>query len=354
MKAHSRLSYEEYSQDDQGTRTRWDVTNVGGIASAMIGLVASAWLARVAFGRWMPRVTDRTLSKEILSHGRADKWLHAASALLLAALNQLVGGPERKKKHRLCVIATAMAILLVVMSAAGVLSKTFLGFEESPWAGYDKTIQQLRKVNEPKENRTPEEKRIESAISARLTAASAPHWKYMYAAAAIVITLAIYLMAFFRSVKAVRRLISEIDGAQTWVQKAGIACFATVALLFGTLALVLVFACFSSPIPVLTISLAHLVSAGWIVVGALAVAVFEFWVGDPWFKALVLASVLPGAAFVMAALLPLASDLATEVFAGARKRALEVAHQQLGPAFIPLCMTVGMIVCVVWLLMAVL
>lgn len=326
----------------------------GAIASAVIGFLASTWLAGVAFGRWMPRVIDSTLSKEILAHGRADRWLHVASALLLAALNQLVGGPERKKKHRLRVIATATAILLVVMSTSGLLSKTFLGFKESPWTGYDKTIEQLRKLNEPKESKTPEEKRIKSAASARLTAAGAPHWKYVYSAAAILLTLSVYLTAFFRSVKAVRRLISEIDGAKTWVQKAGIACFATIALLCWTLALVLVFACFSSPIPVLTISIAHLVSTGWIILGALAVAVFEFWVGDPWFKALVLASVLPGAAFVMAALLPLASDLTTEIFVGARKRAVEVAHQQLGPAFIPLCMTVGAIACVVWLLRVVL
>lgn len=326
----------------------------GGIASAVIGLVASTWLAGVAFGRWMPRATDRTLTKELLIHGRADKWLHAASTLLLGALNQLAGDPERGKKHRLRVIATATTILLVVMSLAGLLSRTFLGFEESPWVGYEKTIQQLRKNNESGQGETPEEKRTQSAISARLTAASAPHWKYVYSAAAIPITLSIYLLAFFRSVKAVRRLISEIDEAQTWVQKAGIACFATIALLIWTLVLVLIFACFSSPIPVLTMSIAHLVSAGWIVLGALAVAVFEFWVGDPWFKALVLSSVLPGAVFVTAALLPLASDLTAEVFAGARKRAVEVAHQQLGPAFIPLCMTVGAIVCVVWLLKAVL
>lgn len=326
----------------------------GAIASAIVGLMASTWLAGIAFGRWMPCGAGRTLSKDILTHGRADKWLHAASALLLAALNQLVGGPGRRSKHRLRAFATATAILLVVMSVAGLLSKTFLGFEEGPWTGYDKTIQQLRKIEDSKGSKTPEDKRIESAVSARLTAASAPYWKFVYSAAAILITLSIYLVAFSRSVETVRRLIPEIDGAQTWVQKAGIACFATISLLLWTLALVLLFACFSSPIPVLTISITHLFSAGWIVLGALAVAVFEFWIGDPWFKALVISSVLPGAVFVMAALLPLASDLTAEVVAGARKRAVEVAHQHLGPAFIPLCMTMGMIVCVVWLLTAVL
>jgi hypothetical protein len=320
-----------------------------GIASAVVGLAASVCIGAIAFGRWMPQPPDQTLARNILSSGRADRWSHATSLLLLAALDRMLGRKMRRSRDILRSVTSASAILLLALSLAGVLSGTFLGFKESPWGAYDKTIERLSKSNDGQVvQRDDEQTRV--AISAQLRGATAPHWKYIYSVSAILVTSCIYLAAFFLSGRAVRRWMLEMDGAHTWMQKAGIACLATIALLFWTTTLVLVFAFFSSPIPILAVSLAHLASPAWIVAGAIAVAVFEFFVSGPWFKALLLASVLPGAAFVLTTLLPLALDLTADAFSGVRRQAVKIAHERLGQALIPLCMTLGAIACLLWFL----
>lgn len=314
------------------------------VGSVVVGLLASTWIGAIVFGRWMPRISRKMLVDTVLSGARADRWSHVTSVILLAGLDQTLGRPTRGSCHILRITTSIVAFLLIALSITGLYSKTFLGFRESPWHGYDKTIDMLHKAYTRQDPQLQDEQY--KAVSARLVTAKATHWKYIYVAFAIPITLLLYVVAFFLSAKAVRYLILEIIGARTWIQKAGIACLASIALVMWAATLVLVFSFFSSPFPILTLSLVHLASTVWILTGALALALFEFFLSDPWFKALLLASILPGAAFLLAILLPLAVDLGTELYAGTKKRVATVAYEHLGPTFIPLCMTLAAVSCI--------
>lgn len=319
-----------------------------GVASEIVFLATSAWISLVLLGRWMPKDVATKVTESFLAKGRSDRWSHAASMLLVTALNHMLGNKVSDNRKIFRTVASAFAILLLTLSIAGSVSNTFLGFTESPWRAYDSAVAGFLKVNNLHETKSPEEKKATEEMSEALLAASAPHWKYVYAVCAIPVTLFLYLGVFFLSARMVLRLIEELNAARTWIQKAGVTCFSAVLLPVWAIILILAFAFFSSPLTFFGVSLAHNFSTGWVVAGAFAIAAFEFYFSGAWFKALLLASVLPGVGFLLLVLIPLTLDLVASVFAHARKKAITAAHKRLGSGFIPLMMVIGTIACILW------
>jgi hypothetical protein len=309
-------------------------------------LASAVALSLWPLGRWLPKEKRAGFARLLRSREREDKWTHVLLRGLLLGLSSVVGEKDGPKASARRVLVTAFLVLAMVLSLTGVISKSVFGFSMTPWQAYDDGIALAEKLVQRPKDGTDE---VDSSIHRLVEEGKAPYWKYVYTATAGMLTVLVYVACFWGSSLVTRHAIYELDGARSWMMKISIVyLFASVFLLAFFLSVIL-FSLTSFLVWAAMMSADILGDSFiYVVVAALAGALFQIYVSDPWLKAFVFAAMLPFVAFMALVIPSLATDLSEAVYTRIRRSAVSAACRQLGDATVPLFLMLAVVVFVGW------
>jgi hypothetical protein len=315
---------------------------------ASIGaLVFAAIFVFLRMRKWLPPETIRSVTGAVEHAQREGKYGDLMLLGLSRVMEAVIGAKGDPRRTGWQFFAFSVALLIIGLSWCDIRSGTVFGSRELPWTTYDRYvaigIAGLQREESPLKQKTLAELAARKSLLGLLNAANRGYWKYAYSAAFIFAIAVLNCMFLFMSFLLTRHAVSELATASSWTKRLGVHMVHLSGSALLGLSVTLCIGVFFNPILWLDLLLAKYVSIGYVVLGALAAAIFEWYVADPWFKVLIAVTLLPGLCLILVSSADLIKESWRRFFAVIGERFTAPLLTRYGDVLIPAVATISIV-----------